>query len=121
MTVTVKCDRRSYIQSFYEKGQRSWCFRRDSFSRHGENAKDNMLVLQLRQWQRRLPALFNDSLVMSTTSSRAVCDPPNKRQRLRREMFAVIDRMLGALTERFSSDAPELIAFSTVNPDYIVP
>ena len=31
-------------------------------------------------------------------------------------MFAVIDRMLCALTEKFSVNAPELIAFSTVNP-----
>ena len=31
-------------------------------------------------------------------------------------MFAVIDRMIGALTERFSSNAPELLAFATVNP-----
>ena len=34
-------------------------------------------------------------------------------------MFAVIDRMMCALTERFSVNAPELIAFSTstMNPD----
>ena len=31
-------------------------------------------------------------------------------------MFAAIDRMIGALTERFSSNAPEFIAFVTVNP-----
>ena len=32
-------------------------------------------------------------------------------------MFDVIDKMLGVLTERFSSNSHELLAFSTVIPD----
>ena len=64
--------------------------------------------------QRRLPSHLSDSVVMSTTGSTEVSDSQNVH--LRRHMFAVIDRMIGALTERFSSNAPELLAFATVNP-----
>ena len=35
-------------------------------------------------------------------------------------MFDVIDKMLGALTERFSSNSHELLVFSTVIPGSIL-
>ena len=66
--------------------------------------------------QRRLPAHLSDKVDMSTTGSTEVSDPQNMYLTLRRQMFAVTDRMIGALTERFSSNAPELLAFATVNP-----
>jgi len=64
----------------------------------------------------RLPAHLSDSVVMSTTGSTVVSDPQNMH--LRQQMFAVIDRMIGKLTECFSSNAPELLAVATVNPGF---